>query len=100
MMSTARATVLPQSPHITPNGAPEEVPVCDTPAPEPDHLNLRTLALLEGRTPEEVALDHIARSIPLSFSSSLGEDSEAMAALTRAMFDGPSDLAVRAAYIG
>ncbi len=54
---------------------------------------LRTLALLEGRTPEEVALDRMARGIPLSFSTSLGEDSEAMAALTRAMFDGPSDLA-------
>lgn len=54
---------------------------------------LRTLALLEGRTPEEVALDHMARGIPLSFSTSLGEDSEAMGALTRAMFDGPSDLA-------
>ncbi|PAZ15308.1 hypothetical protein CLM62_14030 [Streptomyces sp. SA15] len=54
---------------------------------------LRTLALLEGRTPEQVALDHIARGIPLSFSSALGEDPEAMAALKRAMFDGPSDLA-------
>ncbi|NUR04493.1 MAG: hypothetical protein HOY79_50710 [Streptomyces sp.] len=54
---------------------------------------LRTLALLEGRTPEEVALDHIARGIPLEFSSSLGEDAEAMATLTRAMFDGPPDLA-------
>jgi hypothetical protein len=54
---------------------------------------LRTLAFLEGRTPEEVALDHIARGIPLSFSSSVGDDSEAMAALTRAMFDGPADLA-------
>ncbi|MFI6404400.1 hypothetical protein [Streptomyces sp. NPDC050548] len=56
---------------------------------------LRTLALLEGRTPEEVALDHIARGVPLSFSSPLGEDSEAMAVLARAMFDGPSDLATR-----
>lgn len=56
---------------------------------------LRTLALLEGRTPEEVALDHIARGLPLSFSSPLGEDSDAMAVLARAMFDGPSDLATR-----
>ncbi|MFJ5173935.1 hypothetical protein ACIP68_08825 [Streptomyces griseoviridis] len=56
---------------------------------------LRTLALLEGRTPEEIALDHIARGIPLSFSSSFGEDADAMAALHRAMFDGPSDLAAR-----
>jgi hypothetical protein len=56
---------------------------------------LRTLALLEGRTPEQVALDHIARGVPLPFSSSLGEDSEAMAILARAMFDGPSDLAAR-----
>jgi hypothetical protein len=54
---------------------------------------LRTLALLEGRTPEEVALDRMTRGIPLSFATSLGEDSEAMAALARAMFDGPSDLA-------
>lgn len=54
---------------------------------------LRTLALLEGRTPEEVALDHIARGVPLAFSSALGEDSEAMAALAEAMFDGPADLA-------
>ncbi|MGP4084357.1 hypothetical protein [Streptomyces sp. KR55] len=53
---------------------------------------LRTIALLEGRTPEEVALEHIARAIPLTFPSPLGEDSEAMAALTRAMFDGPADL--------
>lgn len=56
---------------------------------------LRTLALLEGRTPEEVALDPIARGIPLSFSSSLGEESEAMAVLARAMFDGTSGLAAR-----
>ena len=56
---------------------------------------LHTLALLEGRTPEEVALDHIALGVPLSFSSSLGEDSEAMAVLAQAMFDGPSDLAAR-----
>ncbi len=56
---------------------------------------LRTLAVLEDRTPEEVALDHIARRVPLTFSSSLGEDSEAMAVLARAMFDGPSDLAGR-----
>ncbi|MEV6504172.1 hypothetical protein [Streptomyces prunicolor] len=56
---------------------------------------LRTLALLEGRTPEEVALDHIVRGAPFPFSSSLGEDSEAMAVLARAMFDGPSDLAAR-----
>jgi hypothetical protein len=54
---------------------------------------LRTLALLEGRTPEEVARDRMARGVALSFSTSLGEDSEAMAALARAMFDGPSDLA-------
>jgi hypothetical protein len=56
---------------------------------------LRTLAVLEGRTPEEVALDHIARGLPLSFTSPLGEDSDAMAVLARAMFDGPSDLATR-----
>jgi len=56
---------------------------------------LRTLALLEGRTPEEVALDHIARGIPLCLSSSLGENSEAMAVLARTMFDGPSDLVAR-----
>jgi hypothetical protein len=84
--------------------------VADVPAPPPDHTAapddavtvtltgsqaevLRTLALLEGRTPEEVALDHIARGIPLDFPSSLGEDAEAMATLTRAMFDGPPDLA-------
>ncbi|MGW3649330.1 hypothetical protein [Streptomyces sp. NPDC000878] len=54
---------------------------------------LRTLALLEGCTLEEAALDHMARGIPLSFSTSLGEDSEAMAVLRRAMFDRPSDLA-------
>ncbi|WP_406477519.1 hypothetical protein [Streptomyces sp. NBC_01615] len=88
--------------------------MADAPAPPPDHTAspddavtvtltytgsqaevLRTLALLEGRTPEEVALDHIARGVPLSFSSSLGEDSEAMAVLARAMFDGPSDLAAQ-----
>jgi hypothetical protein len=88
--------------------------VADAPVPPPDHTAppedavtvtvtytgseaeaLRTLALLEGRTPEEVALDRIARRVPLSFSSSFGEDSEAMAALTRAMFDGPSDLAAK-----
>ncbi|MBA4860530.1 hypothetical protein H1V43_03875 [Streptomyces sp. PSKA54] len=56
---------------------------------------LRTLALLEGRSAEEVALDRIARGIPLTFGSPFGEDSEAMAALGRAMFDGPSDLAAR-----
>ncbi|MFE9765554.1 hypothetical protein ACFYPC_13640 [Streptomyces sp. NPDC005808] len=88
--------------------------MADAPVPPPDHSAspddavtvtltytgsqaevLRTLALLEGRTPEEVALDHIARGVPLSFSSSVGEDSEAMAALARAMFDGPTDLAAR-----
>ncbi|MDX3454637.1 hypothetical protein PV396_22280 [Streptomyces sp. ME02-8801-2C] len=57
---------------------------------------LRTLALLEGRTPEEAALDRVARGVPLSFSTSIGDDSEAMAALARAMFDGPSDLASKA----
>lgn len=57
---------------------------------------LRTLARLEGSTPEEVALNHIARGIPLAFSSPLGQDSEAMATLTSAMFDGPADLAARA----
>jgi hypothetical protein len=42
--------------------------------------------------PEEVALDHIARGVPLPFSSSLVEDSEAMAVLAWAMFDGTVDL--------
>ncbi|WP_173877743.1 ATP-binding protein [Streptomyces sp. 3214.6] len=50
---------------------------------------------LEGRTPEEVALDHIARGLPLSSPSSLGDDSEAMAVLRNAMFDGPADLATQ-----
>ncbi len=86
--------------------------MADVPAPPPDHTPshteavsvtltytggqaeaLRTLAFLEGRTPEEVVLDHIARGIPLAFSSPLGEDADAMAALTQAMFDGPPDLA-------
>ena len=40
-------------------------------------------------------LDHIARGVPLSLTSCLGEDSEAMATLTRAMFDGHSDLAAQ-----
>lgn len=87
--------------------------MANVPAPPPDHAAqrddvtvtltytgaqaevLRTLALLEGRTPEAVALDRIARGIPLTFSSPLGEDSGAMAALSRAMFDGPTDLASR-----
>ncbi|MEU9329798.1 hypothetical protein AB0D91_39495 [Streptomyces canus] len=88
--------------------------MADAPAPPPDHAAspqdavtvtvtytgneaeaLRTLAVLEGRTPEEVALDHISRGIPLSFPAPLGGDLEAMAALERAMFDGPSDLATR-----
>lgn len=88
--------------------------MADAPVPPPDHTAppedavtvtvtytgseaeaLRTPALLEGRTPEEAALDRIARRVPLSFPSSFGEDSETMAALTRAMFDGPSDLAAK-----
>jgi hypothetical protein len=34
----------------------------------------------------------IACGVPLRFSSSLREDSEAMAVLARAMFDGPANL--------
>jgi hypothetical protein len=56
---------------------------------------LRTLALLEGRSAEEVALDRISQGIPITFASPLGEDPDAMAALGLAMFDGPSDLAER-----
>ncbi|MCX4811238.1 hypothetical protein OG601_11455 [Streptomyces sp. NBC_01239] len=56
---------------------------------------LCTLAKLEGRPPEEVALGRIARGVPLSFSSSLGDDPQAMSVLARAMFDGPSDLAAQ-----
>jgi hypothetical protein len=108
-MSATNAAVLSEPPHITPNGTDEEPLVADAPLPPPDDDAvtvtltytgaqadvLRTLGLLEGRTPEEIALDHIARGVPLAFSSSLGEDSEAMAALAEAMFDGPADLATR-----
>jgi len=112
VLSPAQPTVLSESLHTTPIGNHEEISVADAPTPPPDHTGppkdavtvtltytgseaeaLRTLALLESRTPEEVALDHIARGIPLIFSSALGEDPNAMAALTRAMFDGPADLA-------
>lgn len=55
----------------------------------------RTLALLEGRSPEEVALARIARGIPLAFSTSFGEDPRVLSALDAAMFDGPADLAER-----
>lgn len=90
--------------------------MADAPAPPPDHTPsptdtvsvtltytgdqaeaLRTLAFLEGRTPEEVVLDHVARGAPLAFHSPLGEDADAMAALTQAMFDGPPDLATNSA---
>jgi hypothetical protein len=90
-MSPAQPTVLSESPHTPPIGKHEESSVADAPVPPPDHPGppkdavtvtltytgseaeaLRTLALLEGCTPEEVALDHIARGIPLTFSSSLG----------------------------
>lgn len=57
---------------------------------------LRTLALLEGRTPEEVALDRIARGISLTLAAPIGEDAKAMAILEEAMFDGPPDLSERA----
>lgn len=56
---------------------------------------LRTLALLEGRTPEQVALDRAARGLPLTFSSPFGQGPNALAALEAAMFDGPSDLIER-----
>ncbi|MEU9172317.1 hypothetical protein AB0D34_31780 [Streptomyces sp. NPDC048420] len=113
-MSVTNAAVLSEPPYITPNVPDEETAVAEAPPPLPDHPAapddavtvtltytgsqaevLRTLALLEGRTPEEIALDHIARGVPLAFTSSLGEDSEAMATLAHAMFDGPSDLATR-----
>jgi hypothetical protein len=103
-----------ESPHSTSTAPRKETPVADgslpapDPSPTPDDTVtvtltctgdqaevLHTLARLEGRTPEEVALDHIARGVPLAFSSALGEDSQAMATLARAMFDGPTDLAAR-----
>jgi hypothetical protein len=57
---------------------------------------LRTLAFLEGATPEQVALDRAARGVPLTFSAPFGEDPQVIAALEAVMFDGPHDLVERA----
>ena len=57
---------------------------------------LRTLARLEGRTPEEVALDHIARGIPWRSRPHWVRTRRRWPHLARAMFDGPADLAAHA----